>query len=439
MRPLVRVAIASLVLGLGPLGLGVVGPRPAAAAELPPIKHVFVIVLENKNYDETFGPNSPAAYFNTTLLPQGQFLRQYYATAHLSLGNYIAMVSGQAPNPQTQSDCQIYTEFAGAPVLDPNGQAVGQGCVYPAVVPTLPDQLEAKALTWKGYMQDMGNHATEPQTCRHPTINTQDTTQQAEVGDQYAARHNPFVYFHSIIDEPSCAANDVPLDRLPADLASAATTANFSFITPNLCEDGHDGPCVDGRPGGLASIDDFLEEWVPKILASPAYQQDGMLIVTFDEAEAEANPDSDASACCGEIPGPNSPLPGIFGLGGGRVGALVLSPWTQPGSVNDTPYNHYSLLRSVEDLFTLDHLGFAAASGLVAFHEDVYNGTGPAAAGAGAGGSGSATGNGSGADDTRSVRLPATGSGWGDAAVVGLGLLALSIGTRRMARGLLGK
>jgi hypothetical protein len=428
MRSVVRAAAASCVLGLG-LAAVSGGAPPASAAALPPIKHVFVIVLENKNFNETFAEDSPADYFNKTLLPQGQFLRQFYAIGHLSLPNYIAMLSGQAPNPQTQADCTFYSEFVAAPVLDPNGQAVGEGCVYPALVPTVADQLEAKGLTWKGYMEDMGNSATDPKTCRHPDINTQDATQKAEVGDQYAARHNPFVYFHSIIDEPSCAANDVPLDRLPVDLASAATTANFSFITPNLCSDGHDGPCVDGKPGGLEGIDAFLQEWVPKILASPAYQQDGMLLITFDEAEAEANPDSDASACCGEIPGPNSPLPGIFGLGGGRVGGLVLSPWTTAGSVNDTPYNHYSFLRSLEDLFALDHLGFAAASGLVAFHEDVYNGTGPAAAG-----SGGSPGTAGSTDENRAVRLPATGLATAGIAAGGLALLAMWLGARRVRR-----
>ena len=84
-------------------------------------------------------------------------------------------------------------------------------------------------------------------------------------GDQYAARHDPFVYFHSIIDLAACAANVVNLRTLAADLESPRTTANFSFITPNLCNDGHDGDgtgapgkgCADGRPGGLASTDAF--------------------------------------------------------------------------------------------------------------------------------------------------------------------------------------
>jgi hypothetical protein len=108
------------------------------------------------------------------------------------------------------------------------------------------------------------------------------------------------------------------------------------------------------------------------ITASPAFQKDGMLVITFDESDS---PQSDSSACCGEGPGPNSPLPGITGLGGGRVGALVLSPrFVAPGTWSDTPYNHYSLLASIEDLFGLPYLGYADAPGLPRFGLDVYNG-----------------------------------------------------------------
>ena len=77
------------------------------------------------------------------------------------------------------------------------------------------------------------------------------TPRRAEVGDQYATRHNPFVYFHSIIDFPTCAQNVVDLSHLRRDLDAGVDHANYSFITPNLCNDGHDSPCVDGQPGGL--------------------------------------------------------------------------------------------------------------------------------------------------------------------------------------------
>ncbi|MEA2134248.1 MAG: phosphatidylinositol-3-phosphatase, partial [Solirubrobacteraceae bacterium] len=356
---------AALLAAAGVALLGCAG-TPARAAH-PPVGHVFVVLLENKSYSETFGAGSKARYLTGTLRRSGQLLSQYHAIGHLSLPNYLALISGQAPNPQTQADCQRFTSFVGAPALDADGQAVGQGCVYPARVKTIADQLSAKGLSWKGYMEDMGS------ACRHPAVNSADDTQQAERGDQYATRHNPFVYFHSIIDSPACARDDVPLARLPGDLGQVDSTANLSLIVPNLCDDGHDAPCVDGRAGGLTSADAWLAEWIPKILGSPAFGRDGMLVVTFDEAEASGG-GGDSSACCGERPGPNSPSPGgpVPGPGGGRVGAVVVSPFVEPGSVNSTPYNHYSLLRTLEDLFGLGHLGFAGQAGLRPFGADVF-------------------------------------------------------------------
>src|SRR5260370_30400018 len=82
-----------------------------AAAQRPPIRHVFTIVLENKSYAETFGPNSAAPYLSQQLTAQGELLTNYYGIGHNSLPNYIALVSGQAPNVITQIDHQIYHEF----------------------------------------------------------------------------------------------------------------------------------------------------------------------------------------------------------------------------------------------------------------------------------------------------------------------------------------
>jgi len=364
-------ALATLVTGLvacsGSGGSG-------GGTSLPDkVGHVFIIVLENKDYAKSFAADSLAPYLAKTLPAQGALLENYYGTGHVSLDNYIAMISGQGPNITTQSDCIVYADFVGTPpVAALDGQAVGQGCVYPASVPNLPDQFRAAGIRWKGYMEDMGKDpAREPATCAHPAIGTVDGTQVASAEDAYATRHNPFMYFHSIIDDPAyCDAHVVNLDLLVADLASVATTPNYVFITPDLCSDGHDAPCADGEPGGLESINAFLLAWVPKILASPAYQQDGLLIITFDESDG---PQSDASGCCGAGPTPNTPLPGITGLGGGRVGAVLLSPFIKPGTVSTTPYNHYSMLRSVQDLFGLPYLGYAGAASQQSFGADVFS------------------------------------------------------------------
>ena len=120
---------------------------------------------------------------------------------------------------------------------------------------TIGDQLTAAGKTWKAYQEDIGNSPTEPKTCRHPAIGADDKTIIPSKGDLYATRHDPFVYFHSIIDSPSCATDVVGLDVLETDLRSTATTPNLSYITPNTCNDGHDEPCNNGKEGGLATAD----------------------------------------------------------------------------------------------------------------------------------------------------------------------------------------
>lgn len=334
----------------------------------PPVRHVFVIVLENKTYATTFGSRSPAPYLADTLVKAGAFLRNYYGTGHSSLDNYIAMIAGIAPTPETQADCGVYADFVQTGTA-PDGQPIGNGCVYPAHVQTIANQLAARGLTWAAYMEDMGtNPAREPATCGHPALGAPDLTELATPGDQYAAKHNPFVYFHSIIDTPACDSNVVALPRLETDLQSADRTPAFSFISPNLCHDGHDTPCVNGEPGGLVSADRFLRHWVPLITSSPAWRDGGLLVITFDEAPSG----KDATACCNEQPGPNVSKAGVTGPGGGRVGAVLISPFIEPGTISDVPYNHYSFLRSIEDIFGLAHLGYAAQPGLRSFGADVY-------------------------------------------------------------------
>jgi hypothetical protein len=417
-RSFCAIALIGAVASLAACGGDDDGAPAATGAQR--VKHVFVITLENKNYADTFGTSTQNPYMIGTLKPMGAILNQYYGTGHVSLDNYIAMMSGQPDTLQTMADCQSYNDLKLSTITS-DGVVAGTGCVYPASVKALPDQLVAKNLSWKGYMEDMGNDPTrEAAACGHPALNAIDLTQTPEapstavpLGDQYATRHDPFMYFHSIIDSPSCATNVVPLTKLDADLASVATTPNFVFITPNLCHDGHDGDgtgaagkgCVNGEPGGLTSIDAFLKTLVPKILASAAYKQDGMIIINFDESSpltgtttTTTDPatgktvtlgvSTNGMTCCNQQMGPNITSPitvsiplsatSLFNLqfasfGGDQTGALVISQFVKPGTVSNTPYNHYSLLKSLEDIFqTGSYLGYANQPGLVAFGSDVY-------------------------------------------------------------------
>lgn len=377
--------------------LALAGGAAAARAASPRFAHVFILVLENESYEDTFGDDSPAPYLARDLPRRGVLLREYYGIGHSSLDNYIAMISGQAATPETRDDCETFTDFK-LEGMTADGQAIGRGCVYPASIPTIASQLDERHLTWRAYMEDMGNDPQrEARGCGHPPIGAPDPTQLAEPpsarvpgGDQYAVRHDPFVYFHSIIDSPACAQSIVTLEQLPHDLASIDRTPSLVFITPNLCHDGHDEPCKGGEPGGLRSADAFLRHWVPLILASPAFRQGGLLIITFDEGETKSISDGaggyrldfEGGKCCNEQPGPNlGPFPQTDhwenytitykDFGGDRTGTVLLSPRLVPGSVAVTPFNHYSLLKSLEQAFGMSsYLGYAGQPGLIGFFEN---------------------------------------------------------------------
>jgi hypothetical protein len=360
----------------------------------PPIKHVWIIDLENNSFGYTFGSagRKQAPYIAKTLPSKGALLVNYYGIGHDSLDNYIAQISGQAPNYQTGQDCEYFEQFIqfGGENFDKwtkYGQLSGDGCVYPKYVKTIANQLTAKGLTWKSYDQNMGIDRHRDGTvqtshgpaCGHPPLNGIDLTDTTgPKNDSYATRHDPFVYFHSIIDNKAyCAAHVVSFDHLAANLRRVATTPNYSFVTPDTCADAHDIPlCQDGQKGGLPQANRFLKTWIPRIMSSPAYKAGGLIVLTFDES----GNDEDAGACCGEVDSlgytdpshPNTNEPGLYGPGGGRVGAILLSKYIKPGTRSTVPYNHYSLLRSMEDIFGLAHLGDAKQPKVVSFGPDVY-------------------------------------------------------------------
>ena len=305
------------------------------------IKHVWLIILENKAYDATFTGLNDNTYLWQTLPSQGALLTNYYGTGHSSLDNYVSLASGQAPEVDDQDDCPAYTAFSGsldttgslstnpnygqfASAAGPNAAPGTNGCVYPASVPTLFNQLDAAGVSWKGYAQDLGNpetpstaavHSAGAQYCGAPdatvgptdgSSTTYPNPSSADATDQYVAKHFPFPWFESILQSGDCNAAHIanlfsPSDGLYHDLQSAATTPAFSWITPNNCSDGHDAVCHGNNlsggfsdantpnaplnyTGGLYSADLFLEHVIPEIEASPAFKQGGLIDITFDEA-----------------------------------------------------------------------------------------------------------------------------------------------------------
>ncbi len=321
----------------GPDGLGI---HPGK------IKHVWLIILENKSYDATFTGLNNNTYLWKTLSSQGVLLKNYYGTGHFSLDNYISMVSGQATQPDTQSDCPFYDQFGGtvdtsgslltnpdygqvASSAGANAASGANGCVYPADVPTLFNQLDAAHVSWKGYAQDLGNpdasatgtlqkpgtgqsHDAGVQFCGAPYATPGPTGStafpnpgSANATDQYVPKHFPFPWFESILKADCDAAHIAnlfdPSDGLYHDLQSVKTTPAFSWISPDNCSDAHDAVCHGNNlsggfsdpntpnppanyTGGLYASDLFLQHVVPEIESSPAFKDGGLIDVTFDEA-----------------------------------------------------------------------------------------------------------------------------------------------------------
>lgn len=356
-------------------------PPPALPDEpgLPEVSHVFVVMLGENGFEEAFGAGSAAPYLAKTLPAKGELLTNYYAVAGGDLANQIALLSGQGPTSDTVQDCPRYEDVVPGTV-SAEGQVEGNGCVYPAGTETLPSQLGLLGMEWKAYVEGVGNDPSQQAGCRHPAPGGEELRSPAP-GDAYLAWRDPFVYFHSIVDSPECAERVVGLDRLGPDLESTEAPT-FSYIVPDACHDGGQIPCEAGLPAGPAETEPFLREVVPEILASPAYEEGGLIAITSSLA-AQGGEAPDSSACCLYPTYPNLPPapeealsgPTKASGGGGRVGLLLLSPFVKAGTQNTSGYfNHYTLLSSVEELLGLPKLGYAGEEALTAFDRTVFNG-----------------------------------------------------------------
>jgi len=313
-----RILGAAAVAGATLVAAGSASLAPATAAHAaafapPPVKHVWLIILENKGYDSTFTGLNNNTYLWQTLPSQGAVLKNYFGTSHFSLGNYTSLISGQGPAPDNQSDCPTYKNASPGTIISSgdvnNGQTnATSGCVYPSGVPTLFNQLDTGGVSWKGYMQDLGNTTgREGGPCGAPSGSPAGAgvpdPGRATPADQYVPKHSPFPWFHSLIDNSADCGTGLdsgtagrvvnlkdPNQGLEADLAKESSTPSFSWISPNNCSDAHDAVCKGdnlsggaNNVGGLYASDLFLEKYIPKIEASPAFKDGGLIDITFDE------------------------------------------------------------------------------------------------------------------------------------------------------------
>jgi acid phosphatase len=188
----------------------------------------------------------------------------------------------------------------------------------------IADQVESSGRSWKAYMEDM------PTPCYLGTSSR-----------NYAMKHDPFVYYTDVRNNAArCAAHVMPFTQFGVDMSSGQVP-NFVWITPNMCNDTHDCPVSTG--------DAWLHSVVPTITASAAFRNGGVLFITWDEGSSNAG-------CCGDA-------------WGGHVATLVISPTSISGFRSKIAENHYSLLRTIEDGFSLAHLGAAGWSSSVPLRE----------------------------------------------------------------------
>jgi hypothetical protein len=260
-------------------------------------------------------------YLSGTLRQQGVLLTNYSLLDAASLPNGFAAISGQAPTADSKNNCPAYEK-----------------CLFPVETPTLADQLGTARFTWHAYLEGMADPEGKPAKCVHP----EPGATEAPAPGGYSATSNPLVYFHSLLDLGGCATNDVPLSELPKDLKKVDDTANFSYIAPDQCNAGFRGQCPEATADGPIAADAWLERTTQEILASPAYEQDGLLIVSFGALDPAAQETAAAGGA--------DPL---------KVGALLVSPLLTPNGSDGAAYTPYSLLRSIDELFGLEPLAEA--------------------------------------------------------------------------------
>jgi phosphatidylinositol-3-phosphatase len=378
-----------------------------AGSNLPKVGHVFEIALSTTSYKAAFGRDG-AAYLKA-LEHKGTLLSGYRSLGSSELADNLAVISGQAPNPDTRGGCTKYAEFPTAVVAKANGLVPGTGCVYPETALTIGDQVSASGHVWRAYIEDQGK-----QTCVHANSNAVDDLALPGSDPGYDSRHNPFIYFHSLLDLGDCATDDLDLTKLPAALSSASKTATFSFLAPSACGDARaiaaggsgstNSPSTDpitttttGSSTDPITTTTTSSSTTPTTTTTPTTSTStttgaATTPTTVGTTAVSGALGSPTAAACPAGPvaiaaenafvkkwvplilrSPAYKKDGVLVIalsGDGakrsgppaRTGALVLSRYARKGKVISTSYSPYSLLRSVEDVLRYTPLAKAKSA-----------------------------------------------------------------------------
>lgn len=327
-------------------------------------QHIFWIMMENHSTGEIIGNTADAPYLNQ-LANQGAVATNYFGVTHPSLPNYLAAISGDFQG--IFDDCKAGPDVTCAPeefVPDSGDGTAGQ-LLTPAEMASAPiiphwfdsenlvDEIEGHHLTWKAYMQSMPAGFTG----EYWPIDSVDG--QPVPRKLYAQKHNPFMYFSDIRDDPSRMQLVVPFTQFDQDI-TGANVPNFVWISPDQCHDMHglssanataasvNLPDCAAPASGLdhaviALGDQFLSTLVPKIMASSAWRQGSIIVITWDEDDYAGY-----SGCCDSPTGAN----GVT-LGGANAPAIIVASQGAMHSTSATAYNHYSVLATIEHLWGL--------------------------------------------------------------------------------------
>ena len=328
--------------------------QTAADRQVPAYDHVFVIMEENKNYEQIMSPQ--AAPNIARLAAEYGTADQFFAEVHPSEANYVALIGGDTFG--IHDDDAFYCKPG--PSADPHcGGSTGAGYVDHTIrQPHLGDQLLAAGRSWKGYYENLPEPGSLAVTAGDPTATT-----GLRTAALYASKHSGFMNFASVQDDPHRAQRIVGFDQLERDLAADALPS-FALIVPNQCNEMH-GLHGDGVPkdcdgaidqaGLIRRGDAEVGRLVAAIQQTPAWKGKGnvAILIGFDEGSGRTR-----EGCCGVTPG------AISNFGGGHIPMVVITNHGPRGVADATPYSHYSLLRTLEDAFRLpDYLGHAADTG----------------------------------------------------------------------------